>query len=180
MDYGARMYDPTILRWGRIDELSDKYMPISPYGYSLNNPVKYIDPNGDSIIRVNIDDKSCYIHGQKTIYIDHTVLNEVTDILNAAVSTGTHIQINSSFRTNKKQKELKNSKKAITPASPGNSPHNAGVALDFNLYRDNDVSNGAIPQNSTVTSDNPFFKAVKQIGGWRYGGDFSNRDPGSY
>jgi len=175
-DFGNRMYNSQIGRWNRIDDFSDKYHTVSPYNYTLNNPLKYVDPAGDSVIRVNINDRSGYIHGATTVYIDHTIFDDFVGILNAAVTTGTHIKINSSFRTNKKQAELKKSKDAITPASPGNSPHNAGLGIDFSLYENNDVSQGRIKGNSTVTSVNAFIKAVKEFDGWRWGGDFSTPD----
>ena len=47
-DHGARQYDPILARWDRVDPLCEKYYSTSPYAYCANNPIKYIDENGDS------------------------------------------------------------------------------------------------------------------------------------
>ncbi len=44
-----RDYDPAIGRFNKIDRFAEKYMPISPYSYTANNPVRFIDVKGDSI-----------------------------------------------------------------------------------------------------------------------------------
>lgn len=48
-DYGARFYDPTIRRWHAVDPLAHEYYSWAPYNYTLNNPVLYVDPNGEFV-----------------------------------------------------------------------------------------------------------------------------------
>lgn len=52
-DYGARMYDPQIGRFTRIDRFAELTSNISPYHYGLNDPILNMDINGDSVVPAN-------------------------------------------------------------------------------------------------------------------------------
>ncbi len=46
LNFGARMYDPTIARWNSIDPLAFLFQNHSQYNYCFNNPINYTDPSG--------------------------------------------------------------------------------------------------------------------------------------
>jgi RHS repeat-associated protein len=49
-DFGARWQDPATGRWWQVDPLADRYVNISSYVYTANNPILLIDPFGRDII----------------------------------------------------------------------------------------------------------------------------------
>ncbi|MEQ9426856.1 MAG: RHS repeat-associated core domain-containing protein [Cyclobacteriaceae bacterium] len=50
LDYGARMYMPDLGRFFTHDRFAEKYLDLTPYHYAANNPIYYVDVNGDSLI----------------------------------------------------------------------------------------------------------------------------------
>ena len=47
--YGARYYAPSLSRWLSTDPLAEKHQGFSPYNYTLNNPIMFVDPDGRSV-----------------------------------------------------------------------------------------------------------------------------------
>ena len=48
--YGARFYEPSWSFWMSVDPLVEKYQAWSPYNYTMDNPVKFVDPDGMSVV----------------------------------------------------------------------------------------------------------------------------------
>lgn len=69
LDYfGARYYDWLRGQWISRDPLAEKYPSWSPYNYSLNNPIKYIDRDGRDVVILN-DPQGAYGFGHNAILI---------------------------------------------------------------------------------------------------------------
>ncbi|MDG4950145.1 RHS repeat-associated core domain-containing protein [Weeksellaceae bacterium KMM 9724] len=63
-DYGARNYDASLGRYFSMDRMSEIYSDINPYQYTANNPVKFIDVNGDYIWINDGNDRYKYENGK--------------------------------------------------------------------------------------------------------------------
>ncbi|MEZ4828172.1 MAG: RHS repeat-associated core domain-containing protein [Bacteroidia bacterium] len=48
IDFGARMYDAASSRWNGVDALGERYISLSPFHYSGNNPTSFLDIDGNS------------------------------------------------------------------------------------------------------------------------------------
>jgi RHS repeat-associated protein len=78
-DFGARMLDPRLGRWFRIDPLAAKYSTFSPYVFVGNMPIIAIDPNGMEIIIKAKDGATIkYVPGME---VPKNITNQLQDVI---------------------------------------------------------------------------------------------------
>nr|WP_283423792.1 RHS repeat-associated core domain-containing protein [Chryseobacterium profundimaris] len=60
--YGARYYNPRLSIWYGVDPLAEEFPDWSPYVYTMQNPVKLIDPDGMLQLIQNQDFGKAFLH----------------------------------------------------------------------------------------------------------------------
>jgi RHS repeat-associated protein len=68
LDFGARMFQPELGRFFSQDRFSENYFDQSPYHYVANNPLKYVDINGDSSYSAIRSNAEVIVNDLNTIY----------------------------------------------------------------------------------------------------------------
>ena len=63
--FAGRYYDSAIGRWLSVDPKASKYPGWSPYNYCLNNPLRFVDPNGQAPGDLFINKKSAALDWAK-------------------------------------------------------------------------------------------------------------------
>ena len=105
-DYSARQYDPEVPHLPTMDPLSEKKYWSSPYAYCLNNPLRFIDPDGMDEWEINkrgmivnhittdqhdaffmVDTDGARIDGQ-SISFEYGTVNQSTGIFSYQTSKG--------------------------------------------------------------------------------------------
>ena len=77
--YGARYYNPKISIWLSVDPLAEKYPNFNPYNYTLQNPIRFIDPTGMAAKDSDGWIKTTNSDGKATYTYDATI-NSQTDV----------------------------------------------------------------------------------------------------
>ena len=96
-NFGARIYNPRLGKWFSVDPLASSYVPIAPYTFALDNPLRFIDIDGRKIydgqkeVIVTIDSKTntaSYAHADGTPVSQH-FMEHGAKIINAMIKTPT-------------------------------------------------------------------------------------------
>lgn len=142
LDYGARMYQPELGRFFTQDRFADSTYSFSPYHYAANNPILFVDVNGDS---VNVAAINVYDNANGTSVLNTTIadLNAQTGMTfsmsasgqlvyqkdangNAVIATttdanGNTVQVGSAEARNIMMSAINNTTTVTAMVSPGRS-----------------------------------------------------------
>ncbi len=95
-DYGARFYDPVVARWNTIDPMAPKIGSISPYSFSFNNPLRFIDIDG-MLPEEILTKHSRYDFNTQQISYYYTVNPGVASFLSGALGISRSAILNTSW-----------------------------------------------------------------------------------
>ena len=91
LDYGARMLDDEWVRWWSMDNKAEKYSSISPYAYCLNNPILFVDPDGNDIVihfKTNSGQNMTYTFTGQRVNVANKFANQVITAYHYNVGNG--------------------------------------------------------------------------------------------
>ena len=82
-DMKARQYISGLGVFGGVDPSASSYSGVSPYSYTLNDPINNIDPDGEDVVPIVFPDYKISVNGQKVSGLGHAgvlIIDNVTGL----------------------------------------------------------------------------------------------------
>ena len=143
--YGARYMEPDGSMWYGVDPLAEKYPGISPYCYTLGNPIKYVDVNGE--------EPGDFFKTKDEVAIDFSfIYNEKSIAIN--MEFGASIYATKDAKGNKRftyTEPTKRTLDGVTPSFPPKGNDIEGVIHSHAAYDPNYDNNEFSPEDKEVS-----------------------------
>jgi len=165
--YGARYYNPKWSIWLSVDPLAEEFPAWSPYNYTLQNPVRYVDPDGrapqDFTILIAKDGAGGRGHMGAIIQDGNGNYYYVT--MWAAENAGVSKMASSGVNGGMNVQELKGArtmKDAIKMAKQdtGNSPYTDALTFETNSKQDQIIYEKTLQKAKNVNSGNDKYNVL--------------------
>ncbi|MXO33364.1 RHS repeat domain-containing protein [Apibacter sp. B2912] len=150
--YGARYYNPRESVWLSVDPLAEKYPNVSPYAYTFQNPIKYIDPRGLEGEGIDPEDPTdlpeVVITGKRSNWFNRNIWKPLNGILRNIGSSGSR---NDYISSTKSQSQIMSIPKNIFLSASINNTTTFGNSKVINI--DNKVNFNISDNTKEISQD---------------------------